>query len=187
MAEAPFGLQVGPLENPVAPDLPFSPTAPVELDEVARLDVVYRNVVDLPVSPDELFDIFEDPVSWTRWAIGIGEVEWTSDKPFGVGTTRTVRFWGGMEVYETFMGWERGRCMAFFFTGITQDVWWRFCERYDVEPTPDGSRLTWSVAYTPRGVFAKIHFLVQPVMAVAFKLFLVRLRRYCRRGAKRKL
>ena len=181
MAEAPFGLEPGPLDNPVAPQLPFYPTAPVGLEEVDRLEAVYQNEVQLSVSPETLFEIFEDPVSWTRWAIGIGEVEWTSEKPFGVGTTRTVRFWGGMEVYETFMGWERGRTMAFFFTGITQDVWWRFSERYDVEPASGGCTLRWTVGYTPRGVFKKIHFLVRPLMALAFKVFMIRLRGYCRR------
>ena len=48
--------------------------------------------------------------------LGIDRVDWTSPRPFGVGTTRTVTFQGGgMEVYETFIAWDPGKHMAFTF------------------------------------------------------------------------
>ncbi len=136
-------------------DLSFYDTAPQRF--------VFDRV--LPVTPARLFEVFEDPASWPVWGTGIARVDWTSPQPYGVGTTRTVTFRGGMEVYEVFGAWEPGRRMAFHFTGATQRVWHAFGEHYLVEDLGDGRcRLTWTVAYEPQYVFKAIHGLVRPVM-----------------------
>ena len=124
------------MTNPHNPDLPYFPCAPTDAGFFDAAPVKNRYTVTLPVSPQRLFEIFEDPASWPRWAPGIGRVEWTSPRPYGVGTTRTVTFWGGMEVYEEFVRWAPGEEMAFVFRGITQEVWRRFGERYEVELDP---------------------------------------------------
>ena len=141
---------------------------------------------ELPVTPEQLFAVFEDPESWPKWVHGIGKVVWTSPPPYGVGTTRTVIFWGGMEVYEEFVVWEAGRRMAFVFYGTTQEVWKRFGEHYEVEPLPDGGcRLVWTVAYEPTGVFAKIHWMIGWMLKLNLSSYMWRLKRYCRRQAGR--
>ena len=77
---------------------------------------------------------------------------WTSPRPFRVGTTRTVIFWGGMEVYEDFVAWTHDQEMAFVFYGATQEVWTRFGEHYRVKDNGDGSyMLAVSVPGTSRG------------------------------------
>jgi len=141
----------------------------------------YSNTVELPVSPEQLFAIFEDPGSWSRWATGIGHVEWTSPKPFGPGTTRTVTFWGGMKVYEDFFDYDPPRTMAFHFYGTSEAVWVAFGEHYTVEAIPTGCRFTWQVAYEPTGVFGWLHPMLRPIMALNFKSYMWRLGRYCRR------
>ncbi|MDP6935203.1 MAG: SRPBCC family protein, partial [Myxococcota bacterium] len=152
---------------PRNPDKPFLPCEPTDqtLFDSARIRYCFTRT--LPVSPQQLFDVFEDPESWPRWATGIGAVEWTSPRPFGVGTTRTVTFWGGMEVFEEFVAWERGREMAFVFYGTTQEVWTRFGEHYRVEDLGEEQcRLTWTVAYDPTGTFGRMHGLFGWIMRV---------------------
>ena len=176
-----------PLPTPVAsenaynPDLPWFSCVPLTAATVIEQPVRFSYAVDLPITSAQLFEVFEDPDSWPKWAIGIGRVVWTSPKPFGVGTTRTVIFWGGMEVYEEFTAWESDRNMAFTFLGTSQEVWTSFAENYDVEPTEGGCRLTWTVSYTPVGVFGRIHWLIAPLMRFNLGTYMWWLRRYCRK------
>ena len=141
--------------------------------------------VELDVSPTELFAIFEDPEAWPAWCPGIHSVEWTSPKPYGVGTTRIVRMKGKMDVYERFIDWEPGERMAFVLEGATQDTYWAFGERYEVEALEGGrARLRWTVAYDPRGSFAKAHFIVRPLMRLTLGWFMRRLGRFCQARAR---
>ncbi len=168
--------------NPIDPELPWFSCESFDETFYDEAPQIYVNVVELGCTPDQLFDVFEDPESWPVWAKGIGKVIWTSGMPYGVGTTRTVVFWGGTRVYETFTAWERGREMAFQFVGHTEEIWTRFGEHYLVTPVGEGRcRLRWTVAYEPAGGFARAHALVRPSMVMGFKLYMVLLKRYCRR------
>lgn len=170
------------MTNPHNPDLPYFPCAPTDAGFFDAAPVKNRYTVTLPVSPQRLFEIFEDPASWPRWAPGIGRVEWTSPRPYGVGTTRTVTFWGGMEVYEEFVRWAPGEEMAFVFRGITQEVWRRFGERYEVEDLGGGRcQLTWTVCYEPAGGFAKGHAVFGPILKLNLATYMVWLKRYCKK------
>ncbi|MCA9531350.1 MAG: SRPBCC family protein [Myxococcales bacterium] len=168
--------------NPHHPGLPYFECEPFGPAYYDRAPVRFVNEVTLPVSPDALFDVFEDPASWPVWAKGIAKVEWTSPKPYSTGTTRTVTFVNGTEVYETFTAWDRGRTMAFCFTGTSQELWWRFGERYEVSDL-GGVRcaLRWTVAFEPRGGFAKAQPLVRPILQQAFRWYMRRLRTYTSR------
>ena len=171
--------------NPVDASKPWFACRQAGLEHFDTATQRFRFVRELDVSPEHLFAIFEDEVSWTVWCPGIDGVDWTSPRPFGVGTTRTVHLKGGLDVYERFIAWESGRRMAFVLDGASQEVWWTFGELYQVEALGGGrSRLAWTVAYEPRGVFAKIHFLVKPFMRLALGWFMDRLQRYCREQAR---
>lgn len=142
----------------------------------------YVNVVELPCSAAALFGVLEDEKSWPKWAPGIGRVDWTSPKPYGVGTTRTVTFWGGTQVFEAFTTWTPGVEMAFTFVGTSEEIWTSFGERYQVEDLGAGRcRLKWTVSYRPAGGFGRVHALVRPMMVVNFKVYMWLLRRYCAR------
>lgn len=172
-----------PTQHPYRQEMPFYPCEPSDLSLFDTAKIHYRFSQELPISPDGLFDVLEDPESWPRWAMGIAKVEWTSPRPFGVGTTRTVSFWGGMSVYEEFLAWERGRTMAFVFYGTTEEVWSRFGEQYVVEDLGnDRCRLHWHVAYDPTGVFGRIHPLFGWIMRINLRSYLWRLKGYCRRN-----
>ncbi len=167
------------LTNPHNRALPYFECHRTGLEFYESASQRYRYEIVLQCTPEKLFEIFDDPESWTVWAPGIAKVEWTSPKPYGVGTTRTVTFVGGMEVYEEFIAWERGKEMAFIFQGITQDVWWSFGEHYRVEDMGSGRcKLTWTVAYEPRGTFKKIHALIRPVMWASLYSYMRNLQKY---------
>ena len=167
------------MEHPASPPFPCEPIALSYFDEAP---VRASRSVELPVSPARLFAIFADPASWPKWVPGIGSVHWTSPEPFEVGTTRTVVFWGGMEVYELFTHWEDGREMAFHFTGTNQEVWKAFGEHYLVEDLGDGrSRLTWRMAFETAGTAAKVFPLVGWMLGPTMSLYMTLLKRYCAR------
>jgi len=85
-------------------DASFFDSAPVRFD----------NAIDVSVPAAVLWKILEDDHSWTVWAGVIDRVEWTSAKPFGIGTTRTVTMAKGqMTGWEKFIAWEAGKRMGF--------------------------------------------------------------------------
>ncbi len=170
-----------PADKPHNPDKPYYPCAPSDASIYSSAPMVLSFRQELPISPEQLFEVFEDPASWPKWAHGIGKVVWTSEKPYGVGTTRTVYFWGGMEVYEVFIAWEQDKEMAFVFYGTTQDVFERFGEHYRVEPMEKGCRLTWTVAIEPSRSWRAFAPLARPLLRLNLGSYMWRLKRYCKR------
>ncbi len=107
---------------------------------------------------DALFRCLEDAAAWKEW-LGI-DVEWTSERPFGVGTTRTVKA-SGQTIDEYFLAWEEGRRMCFRFDRSTMPVT-AFAEDYVITPLGDKAcELAWSTAFEMRG----------PAAAVTAKVF----------------
>lgn len=122
----------------------------------------------IKATPDQIFDVFEDPVSWTVWALPIQKVEWTSPKPFGKGTTRTVYMSGGMDGYEEFVEWERGKRMAFTFIGCSKDATEKFIEDYRVTDLGNGTcKVQWHMGMEPRGFSKHMMWMTRPIMRVA--------------------
>ena len=120
---------------------------------------------DIATSADAAFRALEDAESWPEFLGPITEVIWTSPKPFGVGTTRTIKG-RGATIDEEFWGWEDGRAMGFCFTAASVPVFGAFAEEWRVEPTGDDScRLIWRYAWETAG-FARV---LQPMLAFGFK------------------
>ena len=91
----------------------------------------------------------DNPLDWCRI---LQRIDWTSPRPFGVGTTRTARALGGANVLnEVFFRWEEGRRMSFHAVEASAPLFRRFAEDYLVEPASEGScRFTWVIAGEPR-------------------------------------
>jgi Polyketide cyclase / dehydrase and lipid transport len=91
--------------------------------------------------------VSQEPLHWCR----ILSVGWTSERPFGVGTTRQVKVLGGaMSLEEYFFIWEEGRRYAFYATQANLPLFRHVAEDYTVEPDgPDRCRFTWAVALEP--------------------------------------
>jgi hypothetical protein len=88
------------------------------------------------------------PLAWCRILHGI---TWTSPRPFGVGTTRTVRTRGSLSVFdEYFFRWQEGRQKSFYVVRSRLPGFRSFAEDYLVEPISEQAcRFTWSIAYDP--------------------------------------
>jgi hypothetical protein len=141
---------------------------PVGLEFLEGTKNVFKAEEIIKASPEVIFEVFEDPRSWTVWAFPIQKVEWTSPKPFGVGTTRSVHMMGDMVGYEKFVAWEPGKRMAFTFVGCSKDATDKFLEDYRVTDLGDGScRVEWYMAMETRGFSRHMMWMTRPLMGFA--------------------
>ena len=94
----------------------------------------------------------EHPLLWCRI---LQDIAWTSPRPFGVGTTRTVVALGGLNVFkERFFRWEEGRRHTFVVEQASAPLFRRFAEDYLVEPRgAEACRFSWTIAGEPRPPF----------------------------------
>jgi hypothetical protein len=95
-------------------------------------------------------ELTADGTLW--WCRILDDVRWTSPRPFGVGTTRTVKSLKGANVInEHYFRWEEGRRKSFYVVTASAPLFARFAEDYLVEPVSDAScRFTWTIAYESR-------------------------------------
>lgn len=136
----------------------------VDLEFLDSAPVRFVNVVEINASPERVFEVLEDEDSWPKWFKGIVKVEWTSPKPFGVGSSRKVML-KAMAVDERFIAWDPGKRFAFYFTATSQPVAHAFCEDYQLEALDDGrTKFTYTVAYEPR-------FLIQMAGPIGKRIF----------------
>ncbi|HET6507616.1 MAG TPA: SRPBCC family protein [Baekduia sp.] len=87
------------------------------------------------------------------WCRILDAITWTSERPFGVGTTREVRaLRGAVGFRERYFRWEEGRRKSFTVLQATAPLARAFAEDYLVEPAADGRPscvFTWTIAYEP--------------------------------------
>jgi hypothetical protein len=107
-------------------------------------------VFEIPQPAERVWEALtaEDTLHWCRALAGVA---WTSPRPFGQGTTRTVRTPLGLLVLrEVYFRWEEGRHKSFYVSQATLPLFRRFAEDYLVEETsPSSCRFTWTVASEP--------------------------------------
>ena len=126
------------------------PCHPVDASFFDTAPMRFRNVVDLDVPRAKVFAIFEDGESWPKWFHAIHKVKWTSSKPYGVGTTRTVSL-TPVTLDEHFFRWEQDRRCSFYVTGHSMPLAHALAEDYLLEDlAPGKTRFTYSVAMEPR-------------------------------------
>ncbi|MFK7975463.1 MAG: SRPBCC family protein [Halioglobus sp.] len=140
----------------------------VGLEFLDQTKNVFSAVEIVRATPEQIFEVFEDEHSWTVWALPITKVEWTSPKPFGIGTTRTVSMMGDMDGFEEFVAWDRGKRMAFTFLGCSKDATDKFLEDYRVTDLGDGTcKVEWFMAMEPRGFSRHMMWMTRPLMRMA--------------------
>jgi hypothetical protein len=155
----------------------------VEFLDQTKNVFVARQVIH--ATPDQIFDVFEDAHAWTEWALPIEKVEWTSPKPFGVGTTRNVHMMGNMIGYEEFVEWDRGRRMAFSFVGCNKNVTSKFLEDYRVKYIGKGNcQVEWYMAMEVNGFSRYMMFLTRPIMRIANRRMFKKFKKYVEAYAK---
>jgi hypothetical protein len=83
------------------------------------------------------------------WCRGL-RITWLSPRPFGVGTKRQAKLFGGamLAVQEEYFIWEEGRRLAFCVTSVRPPAYRRSAEDCAVAPLgPDRCRFTWTLAF----------------------------------------
>ncbi len=151
---------------------------PVTLAFLDSAPVRLVNSLTIAATPEQVWAALEDASAWPRWASVITKVEWTSPRPFGVGTTRTVSMVAGMTGYEEFLAWQPHQQMAFRFNEATLQGVSAFAEGYTLEAvTPSSTRVTWVMAMRPTGISTFILGVTSPVMRLVLGRFLGKLRR----------
>jgi carbon monoxide dehydrogenase subunit G len=141
------------------------PCKPLSVEDFDRLSNSLRFETILQATPEQVFEVFEDPDSWPIWAGGIEKVTWTSPKPFGVGTTRDVELLGGLIAHEHFFVWEPPYRMAFYFVGTNRAAVQSLAEHYELQPLSGGrTRFVWQVAYEPLGPLRHVSVLLRPAV-----------------------
>jgi hypothetical protein len=126
------------------------PCRPVDASFFETAPMRFKNVVELDAHPAKVFAIFEDGESWPKWFRAMNKVKWTSNKPYGVGTTRTV--WMTLVTLdEHFFRWEQDRRCSFYLTGHSMPLAHSLAEDYLLEElAPGKTRFTYTVAMEPR-------------------------------------
>lgn len=76
---------------------------------------------------------------------------WTSPRPFGVGTTRTMpALYGLLVIDERYFRWEEGRRQSFYVERANLPMFTSLAEDYLLEPAgPNACRFTWTIAADP--------------------------------------
>jgi hypothetical protein len=129
---------------------PLVPTLqPVDESFVDTAPTRFRHTwsIDRPASEVWAELVGQRPLHWCR---GLA-IDWTSARPFSVGTTRQAKVLGGvLKVQERFFLWEEGRRHAFYVTEANVPLFTSIAEDYIVEP--DGPRrctFTWKIGMAP--------------------------------------
>jgi ribosome-associated toxin RatA of RatAB toxin-antitoxin module len=111
----------------------------------------------MAVSAEQLFATLEDGPSYSKWVPAIRQVTWTSAKPFGSGTTRTVNLVGGARVDEVFWAWEPDRRIGFSISASSMRLLSALSELYEITAVAsDRCRLRWTLAVSLTGMLAKV-------------------------------
>jgi hypothetical protein len=130
---------------------PFFAVEPVDESFFETAPQRLIGTFDISRSASEVWGelVTDHPLSWCR-VLGNG-IEWTSDRPFGLGTTRTAKVLKGLgEAHEYYFRWEEGRRHSFYVLESSMPIYKRLAEDYLVEPTGENScRFTWTIAWEP--------------------------------------
>lgn len=124
----------------------------VGLDYFETAAVRHTATETIRATPDEVFAVFLDAESWTKFAFPIEKVVWTSGFPIEVGSTRDVHMKGDMVGHEEFIAFEHGKRMAFRFNQVNKGSVTAFAEDYQVTDLGNGRcRVEWTMAMGKSG------------------------------------
>jgi hypothetical protein len=117
---------------------------PCDVDFYAQAPLRYVGTFDAPRAADAVWaELTRDGT--LDWCRALSPVQWTSGRPFGVGTTRRLRALGALVLDEQYFEWIDGERKSFYVARASLPLFRRFAECYVVEPLgPDRSRFTWT-------------------------------------------
>ena len=128
---------------------------------------VFRYEKHFAATPEQVWQSLQSDESLAAWGKTVGSVNWTSPRPFGVGTTREVGT-GPALVRERFFDWDEGTGYAFAAYEANVPLFRRFAEDYRIEADGTGTRFTWLVAIEPVPALRLPFKVLAPVLKAAF-------------------
>jgi len=147
----------------------WHPMQPCDETFFATAPYVYRFPIDLPVPPERVWESLTSERSVSAWGLGVQAVEWSSPRPFGIGTTRTVTLpLHSMTAHEQYFVWDEGKRHAFFLREANRAFLRRMAEDYLIEPSPSGCRFTWTFAIEPLPKTRGLLTIGSPINRLAF-------------------
>ena len=123
-----------------------------DLSFVERAPVVVRAEVTVPASPEAVWPAFAEAAAWLEWFSGMKEARYTSARPYGVGSTRTVVVMG-LRADETILAFDPGKCFAFRVDGANLPVLHALVEVVTFEASGAGTRIVYRQALEPKPWF----------------------------------
>ena len=130
-------------------DLHVPPLKPVDERFFDSAPTRYSHRWSIPRPTSAVWDelVSDRPMHWCRGQT----IDWTSPRPFSVGTTREAKVLGStLKLTELFFLWEDGRRYAFYMTEANLPLFHSIAEDYVVEPDgPNRCTFTWTVALAP--------------------------------------
>jgi Polyketide cyclase / dehydrase and lipid transport len=145
------------------------PLEPADAEFFTSAPYVFRFQKRFAAPPEQVWESLTSDASLAAWGPMVKAVNWTSPRPFGVGTTREVT--GPAltpRMRERYFRWDEGRRHSFAVYESTGRLFKRFAEDYIVEPDSDGTLFTWTVAIEPKGALALPFKAIAPALKAGF-------------------
>jgi Polyketide cyclase / dehydrase and lipid transport len=153
------------------------PCQRVGLDLIETARFRSTNSVDLKITPGQLWQVLEEAESWPKWSY-VKHMIWRSPKPFRVGTTRAVETRSGGRVIDEVIVWHPQVHLAFRVNEVSEPPGGGSVEELRIEPTPQGCRLTWTLAHDPKNPPLMARIFAKRVMNLKYRQYLTKLRHY---------
>lgn len=165
---------------------------PVDEDFFTSAPHVFRYTKRFAAPVEKVWESLASDESLAAWSATVSAVNWSSPRPFGVGTTREVVLAPGLtRMRERFFRWDEGRGYSFAAYEANLPVFRSFAEDYVLEALEPGgtggagggaTRLTWTVALEPRSALRLPFLALAPVLRLAFGRTVADGERYFARG-----
>jgi hypothetical protein len=122
-----------------------------EIDDrfLTEAPIVIPAAVDLAATPEQVWEALGSDAMWS-WAPIIDQLAWTTPRPQSAGAIRRLRLLRAVTIEEEFYRWEAPHRATFRVTRQSRRLFDGLAEDFLVEATPDGARLTWTMAVAPR-------------------------------------
>jgi hypothetical protein len=160
----------------------------VRVDEQLVATAKARGVAEreMAVSADQLFATLEDGPSYTKWVPAIRKVAWTSQRPFGKETTRTVNLVGGATIDEVFWAWEPNHRIGFSISASSFRWMSALAELYEITAlSSDRCKLRWTLAVRLPGALGKVEPAIGRSLPIVQNRMLKTLERVARQRSSR--
>ncbi|MGW1737519.1 SRPBCC family protein [Nocardia sp. NPDC001965] len=129
----------------------------------------YTHIVDIPAPVRQVWDTLVADDALVSWSTVITAATWTSPRPFGIGTTRTVTLGGFLRLEERFYRWDEGSRMTFTVDAASVPGLKRFAEDITLLPLGSGTRVIWTFAVEGTASLRPLLALASPVNRLVTK------------------